>query len=139
MPPPEQSTTIERSPAIDSAVCAPINLAELQRRCMGRLEFAQRLLDSFEDRFPVEVLEILKSLNTQDLPSLARLTHRLKGTAANISAPILSQILQRIEEAVHHGNLAEAARLVAQLQVEWGRFLAYRATTARQPQSSQES
>jgi HPt (histidine-containing phosphotransfer) domain-containing protein len=123
----ESASNEERS-AVDSADLVPLNLEELHRRCMGRLEFAERLLASFEKRFPVEILEIAQSLEEKDLPRLARLAHQLNGTTANMCAPVLQQIMQKMEESIHQGHLAETARWLARLKPEWERFTDYRAT-----------
>ncbi|HEV3417894.1 MAG TPA: Hpt domain-containing protein [Pirellulales bacterium] len=112
--------------AIDSPETAPLNLAELRRRCMGSLDFADRLLASFDKRFPVEVLEIVQILDAEDMPRLARLVHQLKGTTANICAPILNQIVQRIEETVKAGELAKTRRELEQLEHEWERFTEFK-------------
>jgi HPt (histidine-containing phosphotransfer) domain-containing protein len=111
----------------DSADHAPLNFEDLQRRCMGRIEFAERLLASFEKRFPAELLEIAQCLADEDVPRLARLAHQLNGTTANICAPALQQIMQKIEATVKSGQLAETRRWLARLEVEWERFTDYRA------------
>jgi HPt (histidine-containing phosphotransfer) domain-containing protein len=113
-------------PIVDSTDPVPLDLAELRRRCMGRLDFADRLLASFDKRFPVEVLEIVQSLDANDMSRLARLVHQLKGTTANICAPILHQIVQRIEETVKAGELAETRRALEQLEHEWERFTEFK-------------
>ncbi len=122
-----ERTEEEELSAAESTDRAPLNLEELHRRCMGRLEFAERLLASFEKRFPVEVLEIAKSLEDGDVPRLARLAHQLSGTAANICAPTLLRIMQKIEETIRQGQLAETAHWIARLKPEWERFTEYRA------------
>jgi HPt (histidine-containing phosphotransfer) domain-containing protein len=126
---------VERGPVIEPPACAPLNFDELLERCMGRLEFAERILASFERRLPVESLEIAKSLEANDLARAARLTHQLKGTAANICAPGLLEIVKRTERAVRDGQPSEAARLLGELDVEWKRFITYRATIGRGPET----
>jgi HPt (histidine-containing phosphotransfer) domain-containing protein len=121
-----ETTSLAGNAAIESPVPVPLDLAELRRRCMGRLDFADRLLASFDTRFPVEVLEIVQSLDAEDMPRLARLVHQLKGTTANICAPILNQIVQRIEETVKAGELAETRRELEQLEHEWERFTEFK-------------
>jgi HPt (histidine-containing phosphotransfer) domain-containing protein len=104
----------------------PLNLEELKRRCMGRMDFAARLLASFENRFPAEVAEIAKCLELQDVAGLARLVHQLKGTTANICAPSLNQIVQQIEELVQAGQLTDIPRRLALLDSEWQRFIVFK-------------
>lgn len=104
----------------------PLDLQQLQRRCMGRIELVDRLLASFEKRFPVELLEIEESLTAQDEPRLLMLVHRLKGAAANISAPVLHRVIQQMESAIHAGQWAAAEQCLATLQSEWERFTHYK-------------
>src|SRR5205085_12588475 len=100
----DESTALQASTASKPSGRAagdnpPLNFDQLVMRCMGRLELAQRLLASFERRFPLELSQIEQSLETGDLPTFVRQAHQLKGASANVSAPGLHAILKRIEEA----------------------------------------
>jgi HPt (histidine-containing phosphotransfer) domain-containing protein len=108
------------------ADCLPLNLDELRHRCMGRAEFAERLLQSFEKRFPDELQEIVNSLELEDSSRLARLVHQLRGTTANMCAPALTQILQQIEDLIENRRLAEVPRWLDLVDRQWQRFLEYR-------------
>ncbi|HKD37771.1 MAG TPA: Hpt domain-containing protein [Pirellulales bacterium] len=102
---------------------AALNIKELERRCMGRIEFAERLLASFEQRFPIETAEITESFERTDLARLTRLVHQLKGSTANIGAVALNRLLQQIEKAIQYGNLADFPEWLDRLNREWQRFL----------------
>lgn len=115
----------EASPGPDANEL-PLNMNELQRRCMGRLEFAQRLLTSFETRFPIESAEIVGALAKKDKERSARLVHQLKGTTANICAPALNRTLQQMERLVGSEQFGDAERLLTELDREWQRFFAFR-------------
>ncbi|HEX3722054.1 MAG TPA: Hpt domain-containing protein, partial [Nitrolancea sp.] len=78
---------------------------ELLHRCMGSLELAERLLNRFEQRFPLEMGEIETSWKAGDASTLARITHRLKGAAANIAAPSLRVALQTVEDGARAQRL----------------------------------
>jgi HPt (histidine-containing phosphotransfer) domain-containing protein len=105
----------------------PLNFDQLVMRCMGRLELAQRLLTSFERRFPIELSQIEQCLETGDLPAFVRQTHQLKGASANVSAPALHAILKRIEEAGRVEQLEEVAAGLAELRGAWSEFQQYKA------------
>jgi HPt (histidine-containing phosphotransfer) domain-containing protein len=107
---------------------APLNFDQLVVRCMGRLELAERLLASFERRFPIEVSQIEKSLESGDLSAFVRLTHQLKGASANVSAPTLHSILKRIEEAGRVEQLEQIAAGLADLRGAWNEFQQYKTT-----------
>jgi HPt (histidine-containing phosphotransfer) domain-containing protein len=106
--------------------CLPLNLDELTRRCMGRTDFAERLLQSFEKRFPDELQEIVNSLELEDSTRLARLVHQLRGTTANICAPALTQILQQIEELIESRRVTEIPRWIDLADRQFQRFTEYR-------------
>ena len=104
----------------------PLDLEQLRRRCMGRLDLVDRLLASFESRFPIELLEIEQSLASEDMPRLLQLVHQLKGASANISAPGLNRIIQKMEAAARANQLATVADHLTQLQSEWERFTEFK-------------
>ncbi len=106
--------------------CLPLNFDELQRRCMGRREFAERLLQSFENRFPEELQEVVNSLELEDSSRLARLVHKLRGTTANICAPALTQTLQQIEDLIESGRVTEISRWLDLADNQFQRFTEYR-------------
>ena len=109
---------------------APLNFDQLVVRCMGRLELAERLLASFERRFPhSEVSQIEQSLEAGDMQAFVRLTHQLKGASANVSAPMLHSILKRIEEAGRVEQLEAIAAGLAELRGAWSEFQQYKSAT----------
>jgi HPt (histidine-containing phosphotransfer) domain-containing protein len=96
----------------------------LLQRCLGNLDFAERILNRFTNTFRDGVAEIRLRENAADANGVARAAHKLKGGAANVSAPGLSNVLKRVEEAGQAGNLAMVAEHMAELEQEWTRFLA---------------
>lgn len=100
----------------------PVDLEQLVRRCMGRIELAERLLKSFESRFPVDLSKIEECLANDDASGLARSVHQLKGAAANISAPELYAILARMEQAVRGQQSAVAQECLEEVHQAWDRF-----------------
>ncbi len=113
----------------------PLNLNELHHRCMGRTDFAERLLDSFEKRFPEELQEIVNSLELEDSSRLARLVHQLRGTTANICAPALTQILQQIEELIESRRVTEISRWLDLAERQFQRFTEYRRSIGKVAQN----
>lgn len=100
----------------------PVNLEQLVRRCMGRIELAERLLKSFETRFPEDLSKIEECLAQDDATGMSRLVHQLKGAAANISAPELYAILVRMELAVRGQQPEIAHNCLAEVHQAWDRF-----------------
>jgi HPt (histidine-containing phosphotransfer) domain-containing protein len=107
----------------------PLDLEQLKRRCMGRIELVERLLMSFEDRFPVELAQIEESLGASDVSRFVRLAHQLKGAAANISAPGLRVTLEQLEDTGRAGQMDEVGPCLANVRSEWSRFQSYLAAS----------
>lgn len=108
----------------------PVNLEQLVRRCMGRIELAERLLKSFETRFPDDLAKIEECLFSEDANGLSRLVHQLKGAAANISAPELYANLARMEQAVRSVQPAVAHDCLQEIHQSWDRFQQFTTSTA---------
>jgi HPt (histidine-containing phosphotransfer) domain-containing protein len=100
----------------------PVDLEQLVRRCMGRIELAERLLKSFETRFPDDLSKIEDCLAQDDATGMSRLVHQLKGAAANISAPELYAILARMELAVRGQQSEVAHDCLEEVHQAWDRF-----------------
>src|SRR5687767_10019565 len=96
----EVSTRPNESQSKTGGAAQPLDFAQLVHRCMGRIELAERLLASFESRFPVDLSQVEQCVREGDATKLARLVHQLKGSAANVSAPELHAVMSRMEEAV---------------------------------------
>jgi HPt (histidine-containing phosphotransfer) domain-containing protein len=124
--PPAPVEEISKAASSENGEAIPCNLEELKRRCMGHMDFVERLLQSFENRFPVEVLEIGKCLAERDISRTSRLVHQLKGATANICAPGLHQILLQIEGTIRAERFDETTRLLSVLEQEWTRFVDFK-------------
>jgi len=106
----------------------PLDRDELVRRCLGRIELAERLLKSFESRFPEDLSRIEECLLAGDSTELTRLVHQLKGSAANVSAPELHKVMTQMEQAVR-GQQHDAAQIcLAEVHRAWDRYLDYQST-----------
>lgn len=101
----------------------PFDVQQLVRRCMGRIELAERLLASYESRFPDDLFKIEACLAADDSAGLARLVHQMKGAAANVSAPALYSILSRMEQAVRDEQRETAGQCLEEVQEVWERYL----------------
>jgi len=120
------STNSYKSNDACSADCVqadrPYDMEQLVRRCMGRIELAERLLKSFESRFPEDLTKIEDSLRALDTPAASRMVHQLKGAAANVSAPDLYSMLARLEDNVRGEQYGQANDCVGEIQQTWRRY-----------------
>ena len=106
-------------------VAPPMDRDALVARCMGNLEFAQKMLTDFEGYLPERVDQIVRVLGQHDAGAAADLAHGLKGTAGIMTAKTLQAVAAGIEAAGMAGDLAEATPLSDRLNAEARRCLDY--------------
>ena len=75
----------------------PLVFEELHARCLGEVDFAQSILDSFLATCGDQINEIANSVELGSREDVARSAHRFKGTAATVAAGPLRNVLEEIE------------------------------------------
>lgn len=110
-------------PRSTTSELAVLDYQQLLDRCMGQLDFAERLLGKFEARFPGEVDQLLRGWAARDASCVARVAHQLKGASANVGAGRISRVASEIEEAGRLGLLDDVERQLRELEGEWAVFL----------------
>jgi two-component system, sensor histidine kinase and response regulator len=99
--------------------------AELIRRCMGKVEFAQSIVERFLDRLTSEYAEMCAASELLDGQRLATVAHRLKGSAANMSAWRIQNVSSDLETLGQENRMAEAADRLTELDHEIVEFRKY--------------
>ena len=84
----------------DDGIDRPITFEELLARCMGELEFAQKVLENFVSTCEPQLEGLRKDLESNNWEALSQKVHRLKGTAATIAARPLRESLEQLEDLV---------------------------------------
>jgi HPt (histidine-containing phosphotransfer) domain-containing protein len=92
---------------------------ELLARCMGNLQFAERILAIFQTRFEEDLVQLERTLAAEDAGAVASIAHRLKGASANAAAPLLQARAAQIEQFAGEKRLSEARDCVDELRQEW--------------------
>ncbi len=95
---------------------------ELFDRCMGNLEFMERVLSKFQQRFGENLEQLEKALDAQDREEIVRVAHRLKGESANVAAGGLHNRAAEIERLGRKGRVVDIPPCLAQLRAEWSQF-----------------
>lgn len=111
----------------------PLDRDLLIRRCLGRLDLVDRLLKSFESRFPEDLFQIEECLRENDSERLSRLVHQAKGATANVSAADLHANISRLEHAVKSQQHEVANSCLADVHRAWNRFVEFKAATNALP------
>ena len=98
------------------------DLEEALARTRGKRELLRKMADLFLTDCPGLLAQIYSALATGDGSTLERAAHRIKGSAANLSAPRVVAVAGRLEEIARGGCLAEAEAACAGLEAEVGRL-----------------
>ncbi|HTQ39834.1 MAG TPA: response regulator [Pirellulales bacterium] len=83
---------------------APINFEELTQRCLGNLDFVQRILWKLIEHLPSDLAQLEESILHGFLVKAASQAHAIKGLAANLSAGSLRQCASDLEAACRKDN-----------------------------------
>jgi two-component system, sensor histidine kinase and response regulator len=89
---------------------------DLLERLMGNEELARRIVSRFLADLPGQLAELKKALREADANSAAQRAHRIKGSAANVSARGVSALAAQMDQSCRSGDLAGAAALLAKLE-----------------------
>jgi HPt (histidine-containing phosphotransfer) domain-containing protein len=95
---------------------------ELLTRCLGREELLERVLKTFGLNFTHDLALLEDHLRATNADAVANVAHRMKGSAANVAAPLLSSILSEIEELARLRKLHELPSRLREVCEEWTRF-----------------
>jgi HPt (histidine-containing phosphotransfer) domain-containing protein len=122
-PNPDNSDAASGDPAsrqaAANAASTLLNLDALLHRCMGNIDLVQRVLEKFQQRVPEELAEIEKEMLAGNIEQVARTAHRLKGSAATVSAEGLATAAAEIEDAGRQGRAADIPACIGRLRAEW--------------------
>jgi HPt (histidine-containing phosphotransfer) domain-containing protein len=95
---------------------------ELVERCMGNLEFVERVLSKFQQRFGENLEALEQAVEAHDPEGVVRVAHRLKGESANVAAQGLQDRAGEIERLGRIGRVSDIPPCLAQLRAEWSLF-----------------
>lgn len=99
-----------------------LEFAVLLERCVGDAGFAGKILKKFQQRLPADVNALRQAILAGEACQVSSLAHGLKGSAANVSATGLSQVVGTIERAARSGALQEAEMTLPELERQFDRF-----------------
>jgi Amt family ammonium transporter len=94
----DASTAAADAPAAEAGGDDPLDIPSLLDRCMGNVDFLNRLLEKFRNRVGSDVERLSQAVQAQNAQETAQVAHSLKGAAANVSAIALSRIALELEQ-----------------------------------------
>lgn len=74
-----------------------LDIDDLASRCMGKLELVERILTNLTPTLASEMDELQRVLLVEDRELTTTLSHRIKGTAANVGAKRMQHTACRLE------------------------------------------
>lgn len=87
-----------------SVVPLPIDRNSLLQRCMGNRALVEKLLGTFLDTLPSEKSLLRDAIEKDDLSSVSRIAHKMRGTASNMCAIPLSDAALEVEQAARNNQ-----------------------------------
>jgi HPt (histidine-containing phosphotransfer) domain-containing protein len=99
-----------------------IDLKDLMARCLGKIEFARRILAMLQELGDENLAGLEEAIAAEDAEAIAQLAHRFKGASANAAAPRLQAQAAQIERAARQFSLEEIPSRLENLKNEWSRF-----------------
>ena len=114
-----------------STMGSSIDQNELLARCMGNRALVEKLIGAFIQTIPIEKLAIQSAIAIGDLTAVARIAHKLCGTAANMCAMPLSDSARQVEQAARSNQIDLVARLSSEVYHQFEEVIG--ALSAREP------
>jgi HPt (histidine-containing phosphotransfer) domain-containing protein len=110
---------------------SPIDHEALLRRCIGRVDLMQRILESFINRVGDDIESLVKAVKLEDESEVTRLAHKLKGAALTVAATEMAVVAEAIETQAPCEPNSKLAALAQQLGQEKDRVLAFMTSDVR--------
>jgi len=89
---------------------------------MGNLEFVERVLTKFQQRFGENLDELEQALAREDTDQVVLVAHRLKGESASVAANALRDRAGEIEALGRAGRVSNIPDRLERLRGEWALF-----------------
>ncbi len=126
----EQSTPIAAAPSATSPsettpATAPIDVPSLLRRCRGKSDLIERLLNKFSETARVQLIELREGLSAANWELVSRVAHTIKGSSANLSADQVSTAAAELEKLGHQQELSAAMESLGRLESQIQECLNY--------------
>ncbi len=99
-----------------------IDVDDLMRRCLGNIDFANRILGLLTGRCEEDLAELECAIEEADCRRVGAIAHRLKGASASGAAHGLSRKADELCSAAAAGSTEAVTRVFHELRSEWDRL-----------------
>ncbi len=94
----------------------PIDVEALLRRCRGKAQLVESLLQKFTDGIEAQLRELETGIENRDADAVSRGAHAIKGASANLSANAVSNAAAELEKLGRAGEFAQADQAFRRLE-----------------------
>ena len=92
-------------------------------RMMGDQEFALEVASGFVGELPTLLHTLTEQVAQEDLESIWKEAHKIKGSAANVGGEALRDMALKLEQAGKAGNLTEVVHCIPELEARAARLM----------------
>jgi HPt (histidine-containing phosphotransfer) domain-containing protein len=92
------------------------------QRMMGDQGFAHEIAVGFLEELPVLMSTLRDRFAGEDIESIWKQAHKLKGSAANVGGEALSAVALELERTGQSGDMAAAALLLPEMEAQTARL-----------------
>jgi PAS domain S-box-containing protein len=92
------------------------------RRMMGDQDFAREIAVGFLEELPRLLSTLKEEASREDMESVWKQAHKMKGSAANVGAEALSEVALELEQTGKTGDLTVVASLIPELELQSARL-----------------
>lgn len=96
---------------------------EFVNRALGNLELSRHIAAMFINNAPEYIESIRAALTNEDVVALHHSAHKLKGVAATMALPRVTEAAQQLETLAEEGKREEASRLFPEVEKEFNAAL----------------
>ena len=102
-----------------SATAEVFDKTDFLRRMMNDEELAAEIMSEYLIDMSEQLVRLRKASTTEDLPTLVRLAHTIKGASANVGADAMRQTAFLAEKAAAREDRDEFLRLVPEIETRF--------------------
>lgn len=99
-----------------------VDLMALLGRCLGNIKMVERVLATFRATGKSDLDQLQQAIETLDFQAISEISHRFQGSASNVSALKLRELLTQAERLGREQNSVALTAVLVRLQSEWEAF-----------------
>jgi HPt (histidine-containing phosphotransfer) domain-containing protein len=122
-------------PTNPSGGAPAVDFMALLGRCLGNFKMVEKVLATFRETGLSDLNQLEEAVNVSDFQAVEEISHRFKGSASNVSAVGLRDILLCVERLARETNYEELIAILPQLRTEWEDFKRYAEVFAPTPKN----